>query len=112
MQNEKDDDMRRDDPLKWVDFFIHTMVMLVVQYLLGCAVFSFQHNPLFIVFLTSEIYITERYLHFSINQFSSKQLAYAVFVGTLLILFGFFFFVGVLPVSTVFHKFAYNQIRV
>lgn len=79
---------------------INTIVFLIVEYLLSCATFSFQHSQIFILFLASEMYILERHLCFLTDTLSKKLYAYIILIVTLLLLFSLFFFVGLLPIST------------
>ena len=89
---------------KWITLSINTIVFLVVQYILVCAIFYFQHHPIFILFFASEMYIFTKYLNFLTNTLSSKPLAYTIFVVTLFLLLCLFLFIGILPISTHFQK--------
>ena len=89
---------------KWITLFINTVVFLVVEYLLGCAIFSFQHSPMFILFFASDMYILEKHLSFLTDTLSKKVYAYIVLIVTLLLLFSLFWVVGLLTVSTTFFK--------
>lgn len=93
--------MNKNSFSKWITLSINTIVFLVVQYILGCATFSFQHHPIFILFFASEMYILTRYLNFLIDTLSKKSLAYTIFIVTFLLLLCLFLFIGILPISKV-----------
>lgn len=96
--------MNKNSFSKWITLSINTIVFLVVQYILGCATFSFQHHPIFILFFASEMYILTRYLNFLIDTLSKKSLAYTIFIVTFLLLLCLFLFIGILPISTYLQK--------
>lgn len=96
--------MNKNSFSKWITLSINTIVFLVVQYILGCATFSFQHHPIFILFFASEMYILTRYLNFLIDTLSKKSLAYTIFIVTFLLLLCLFLFIGILPISTHLQK--------
>ena len=96
--------MNKNSFSKWITLSINTIVFLVVQYILGCATFSFQHHPIFILFFASEMYILTRYLNFLIDTLSKKSLAYTIFIVTFLLLLCLFLFIGILPISTQLQK--------
>ena len=83
--------MNKNSFSKWITLSINTIVFLVVQYILGCATFSFQHHPIFILFFASEMYILTRYLNFLIDTLSKKSLAYTIFIVTFLLYYAYSF---------------------
>lgn len=78
---------------------LDSFVFLVVQYILSCAVYSFYHSPLFIIFFASEMYIFEKHLSNLIAVCPKKSYAYISFFLTILILFLLFCIIGLFPIT-------------
>ncbi len=64
---------------------------LVVQYILWCATFSFQHHPIFILFFASDDVYTHKVFEFLIDTLSKKSLAYTIFIVTFLLYYAYSF---------------------
>ena len=96
--------MNKNSFSKWITLSINTIVFLVVQYILGCATFSFQHHPIFILFFAIEMYILTRDLNCFLDTLSKKSLAYTSFIVTFLLVLCLFLFIGILPISTQLQK--------
>lgn len=81
------------------NMLLDSLIFLVVEYILGCAIYSFQHNPLFIIFFASDMYICEKHLSYLKNLFSKKSNAYIFFFLTVLVLFLLFCTIGLFPIT-------------
>lgn len=96
--------MKNNRLYKFLLLFLNSIVFLVVQYLLGCAIFSFQHNIAFILFFSVDMCVLNAHLNFLISSMSKKSYAYILYGITLLFLFCLFLSLGILPMSTTFYK--------
>ncbi len=89
---------------KWIDVLIESFNYIVLQYLLGCVILSFQHSILFIIFFASDMYIISKYIHSVATSLDSKVWAYIFFGISIVILMILFVCVGYFPMSTIIVK--------
>ncbi len=96
---------------KWINVLIESFNYIVLQYLLGCVILSFQHSILFIIFFASDMYIISKYIHCVATSLDSKVWAYIFFGISIVILMILFVCVGYFPMSTTIVKVGFQMMK-
>lgn len=96
--------MKKNHLLTFFRLFVNSIVFLVINYLLGCAIFSFQHHIAFILFFSVDMCVQDAHIDFLVSTMPKKVYAYILYGITLLVLFCLFLFLGILPIATTFYK--------